>query len=92
MFEKNIGIITKQELILPKPHRTASIFWTMNPSNVYRDNVAVNAPYWGYSFRIPKDIVDFPNTLSNSVPSSRKNPWPWETKPTLFFTSIPLLS
>ena len=60
VFEKNIGIITKKELILP--HSGSSVFWTQNPMNVYRNNVAVNAPYWGFSFEIPKKNVDLPNS------------------------------
>ena len=59
VFEKNIGIITKIEVILD---RGSSVFWTQNPMNVYRDNVAVNGDYWGFSFQIPKTEVDFPNT------------------------------
>jgi len=60
VFEKNIGIITKPELI--RSDGGSSVFWTTNPMNIYRDNVAVNAQYWGFSFRIPNTIVDFPNT------------------------------
>jgi len=60
VFEKNIGIITKQELI--RSDGSSSIFWTMNPLNVYRNNVAVNAPYWGFFFAIPNEKVDLPNT------------------------------
>jgi len=59
VFEKNIGIITKSELILGG---ASSVFWTQNPMNVYRDNVAVNGRYWGFSFEIPKIEVDFPNS------------------------------
>jgi len=57
VFEKNIGIITKQELI--RSDGGSSIFWTMNPSNVYRNNVAVNAQYWGFFFAIPNEKVYF---------------------------------
>jgi len=59
VFEKNIGIITKKELIL---HGGSSVFWTQNPLNVYRDNVAVNAPYWGFFFEIPNTKVDWEHT------------------------------
>jgi len=60
VFEKNIGIIVKSELI--RPEGAPSVFWTMNPMNVYRDNVAVNAPYWGFSFPIPAKEVEIPNS------------------------------
>jgi len=60
VFEKNIGIIVKRELI--RPDGAPSVFWTMNPMNVYRDNVAVNAPYWGFFFDIPDEEVDIPNS------------------------------
>jgi len=59
VFEKNIGIITKSELILGG---TSSVFWTQNPMNVYRDNVAVNGRYWGFFFEIPNTEVNFPST------------------------------
>jgi len=59
VFEKNIGIITKRELIL---EGSSSVFWTQNPMNVYRENVAVNGQYWGFSFQIPKTEVDVPGT------------------------------
>lgn len=58
VFEKNIGIITKSERI--RDDGSSSIFWTMNPMNVFRDNVAVNAPYWGFFFDIKNDKVDMP--------------------------------
>jgi len=58
VFEKNIGIITKTELILK---HGSSVFWTQNPMNVYRDNVAVNGQYYGFSFQIPNIEVDVPN-------------------------------
>ncbi len=57
VFEKNIGIITKSEIILGG---TSSVFWTQNPMNVYRDNVAVSGKYWGYFFQIPNIEVDLP--------------------------------
>jgi len=59
VFEKNIGIITKEELI-----RTggSTVFWTLNPSNIYRDNVAVNGKYWGFFYRISNIMVDLPNS------------------------------
>jgi len=60
VFEKNIGIITKPELI--RSDGGSSIFWTLNPQNVYRNNVAVNAQYWGFFFAIPNEKVDLPNT------------------------------
>ena len=59
VFEKNIGIITKKELIT---NSKSSVFWTMNPMNVYRENVAVNAHYWGFSFEIPNTYVDLPKS------------------------------
>jgi len=60
IFEKNIGIITKPELIIS--HSGSSIFWTMNPMNSYRDNVAVSAQYWGFFLAIPDEEVTSPNT------------------------------
>jgi len=59
VFEKNIGIITKSEIILGG---TSSVFWTQNPMNVYRENVAVNGQYWGFFFQIPHTEVDVPGT------------------------------
>jgi len=59
VFENNIGIITRTELILGG---ASSVFWTMNPMNVYRDNIAVNGQYWGYSFQIFNNEVDLPST------------------------------
>jgi len=59
VFENNIGIITYPELIT---HSGSSVFWTQNPMNVYRNNVAVNAPYWGFFFHIPNVEVDLPNS------------------------------
>ncbi len=60
VFEKNIGIVTKAELI--RGDGSTSVFWTMNPMNVFRDNVAVNAGYWGFFFAIPNEEVDFPDS------------------------------
>jgi len=60
VFEKNIGIITKKELI--RSVGASSVFWTQNPFNVYRDNVAVNGNYWGFSFEIPKEEVNLPDS------------------------------
>ena len=60
VFEKNIGIITKPEKL--RPETGSSVFWTMNPMNVYRDNVAVNGKYWGFFFAIPDIEVDLPNS------------------------------
>lgn len=60
VFEKNIGIITKQELI--RNVGGSSVFWTANPMNVYRDNVAVSAQYWGFFFEIPDKEVNLPNS------------------------------
>ena len=34
----------------------------MNPMNAYRNNVAVNAHYWGFFFEIPDMLVDFPES------------------------------
>jgi len=59
IFENNIGIITKRELIL---HGASSVFWTQNPMNEYRDNVAVNGYYWGFLFEIPNSNVELPNS------------------------------
>jgi len=59
VFEKNIGIITRDELIL---NGASSVFWTQNPMNVYRDNVAVSGQYWGFFFDIPNREVDMPNS------------------------------
>jgi len=59
VFEKNIGIITNKEVILKGG---SSVFWTQNPMNVYRDNVAVNGQYWGFFFEIPKTKVVLPNS------------------------------
>ncbi len=71
VFEKNIGIITKKELI--RSDEGSSIFWTMNPLNVYRNNVAVSAPYWGFLFAIPNEKVNLPSTAKQvnlrSLPS-----------------------
>jgi len=60
VFEKNIGIITKPELI--RTDGGSSAFWTMNPINAYRDNIAVNSQYWGFFFAISNEEVDLPNT------------------------------
>jgi len=59
VFENNIGIITKKELLTDSQ---SSVFWTMNPMNIYRDNVAVNAHYWGFFFDIPNTLVDLPKS------------------------------
>jgi len=59
VFEKNIGIITKNELITESE---SSVFWTMNPQNVYRNNVAVSANYWGFFYDIPNQEVTLPNS------------------------------
>jgi len=60
VFEKNIGIITSSgELI--ESDRATSIFWTMNPMNVYRGNVAVDGKYWGFIFHMPNEEVFVPN-------------------------------
>jgi len=70
VFEKNIGIITKSELI---SRGASSVFWTQNPMNVYRENVAVNGQYWGFFFQIPHTVVDLPNSVKQfslrSLPS-----------------------
>jgi len=60
VFEKNIGITSNGEVLRPEGH--SSIFWTMNPMNSFRDNVAVNARYWGFLFQIPNEKVNLPNT------------------------------
>ncbi len=59
VFENNIGIITNKELILDS---RSSVFWTMNPDNIYRNNVAVSAQYWGFFFEIPDEVVNLPNS------------------------------
>jgi len=41
--------------------------------NVYRENVAVSAQYWGFFFQIPHEVVDLPNSVKQfnlrSLPS-----------------------
>lgn len=59
IFEKNIGIITNKELILDS---RSSVFWTKNPMNVYRDNVAIDGQYWGFFFEIPNGEVNLPGS------------------------------
>ncbi len=59
VFEHNIGIITKVEKIL---HSSSAVFWTQNPMNVYRDNVAVDGRYWGFFFEIPNTEIEISET------------------------------
>lgn len=72
VFEKNIGIETRQgELI--KSDSQSAVFWSMNPMNTYRGNVAVNGQWWGFSFEIPDREVYVPKYHQNlnlrSLPS-----------------------
>jgi len=60
VFEKNIGIITSAGELIESDSST-SIFWTMNPMNVYRGNVAVDGKYWGFIFHMPNEEVFVPN-------------------------------
>ena len=76
IFEKNLGIETKRGKLI-KSDSGSSVFWTMNPMNTFRDNVAVNGHYWGFNFEIPNKEVYVPmyNKTVNlrSLPSSEFN-------------------
>ena len=61
IFENNIGIETSRGSLITTD-RGSSVFWTMNPSNVYRDNVAVNGQYWGFFFEIPNTEIEITET------------------------------
>jgi len=59
IFEKNIGIITTKGKLI-KSDSGPAIFWTQNPMNIYRENVAVDGQYWGIIFNIPNEEVYVP--------------------------------
>jgi len=59
IFENNIGITTFGGGIIPSDF-TASVFWSQNPMNTFRNNVAVNGHYYGYYFLIPDRDIDAP--------------------------------
>jgi len=61
VFERNIGIITLRGNLISSDHQ-ASVFWTMNPRNSFKNNVAVDGFYYGFHFSIPNMLVNDPNS------------------------------
>lgn len=59
IYENNIGIKASSGDIIPSDAQTA-IFWTQNPYNIFRDNIAVEGLYYGYYFSIPHKKVKAP--------------------------------
>jgi len=60
VFDGNIGIQTLSGNLISSD-RQASVFWSMNPSNSYKNNVAVNGLYYGFHFSIPNVSVQSPD-------------------------------
>jgi len=68
IFENNIGIITTPGALIPSDGGSA-VFWAMNPFNIYRGNIAVDAQYWSYRF----DIIDMEVNASQTIPVDKVN-------------------
>lgn len=61
VFENNIGIYTiRGDLI--NSDGAASVFWTQNPKNVFRNNIAISGFYYGFYFQIPNKLVKIPKS------------------------------
>jgi len=56
VFDHNIGIKTIRGSLISSDGQ-AAVFWSMNPSNSYTNNVAVDGWYYGYDFNIPSLFV-----------------------------------
>ena len=61
VFERNIGISTLRGNLISSDGKS-SVFWTMNPRNLFKNNVAVDGSYYGFHFSIPNMLVNDPNS------------------------------